>query len=230
VRSFEPVVEIVEVLTLKDDDAVTRPRKIMGHHHHDRRFSPDKMAKLDSPMRVQMQPPAALCDALELQPDSVVADLGVGVGFFALPIAEQLNRSTGAGKVIGLDVELRMLDETRRRGVEAGLESRVELEQVSGEGDIPLPDDSVDRIISVNTVHELDDRPRVFSEFARTLRPGGFVLLVDWRKRGPFDKGPPEEHRIASADLGRELEDAGFEVSFADLYPLFYGVRAALPA
>lgn len=197
-------------------------------HHHDRRFSPDKIAKLDSPMRAQMQPPAALCDTLELEPDSVVADLGVGIGFFALPLAAELKRLGGDGKVIGLDVEPRMLEEAGRRAAEAGLERWVRLEEVSGEGDLPLADDSVDRIVSVNTVHELDDRPRVFAEFVRVLRPGGFALLVDWRKRGPFDKGPPEPHRIAASEIAGELRSAGLSTSSVDLYPSFYGILAAV--
>jgi len=198
----------------------------MRHDHHDRRFSPDKMAKLDSPMRHQMQPPAVLRDALELLPDTIVADLGVGTGFFALPIAAQIQRLGGNGKVIGLDVARQMLEETGRRAAEAELEPWIELQSVSGDGDIPLADRSVDRIISVNTVHELDDRPRVFAEFARLLRRGGLVLLVDWKKQGPFDKGPPEEHRIASAEIAGELRAAGFDVSSIDLYPMFYGIRA----
>ena len=202
----------------------------MTHDNHDHRFSPEKMAKLDSPVRHEMQPPAVLRDALELQPDTVVADLGVGTGFFALPIARELERLGGDGKVFGLDVAPRMLEEAGRRFAEAGLEQRVELLCVSGDGDIPLPDHSVDRFISVNVVHELDDRPRVFAEFAWILRSGGFVLLIDWRKRGPFDKGPPEDHRIASAALARELEDAGFETTECDLYELFYGIRASLLA
>lgn len=201
----------------------------MSHHHHDRRFSPDKMAKLDSPLRQQMQPPAALCDALELLPGAVAADLGVGVGFFALPVAAELKRLGEGGEVIGLDVEPRMLEETTRRAAEAGLAPWVRLEAVSGDGDLPLAVDSVDRIVSVNTVHELDDRPRVFAEFVRVLRPGGFALLVDWRKRGPFDKGPPEDHRIASAQIARELRDAGLESSMLDLFPMFYGIRASVP-
>ncbi len=202
----------------------------MSHHHHDRRFSPDKMAKLDSPMRAGMQPVEPLCAALDLGPDTVVADLGVGTGYFALPIAREIARHGGSGKVMGLDVEPRMLEEVEGRAGDDDLSARLNTVRVTGDGDLPLPDRSVDRVISVNTVHELDDRPRVFAEFARVLRPGGFALLVDWKKRGPFDKGPPEEHRIASADLTSELREAGFDVSFVDLYRLFYGVRALLPA
>jgi ubiquinone/menaquinone biosynthesis C-methylase UbiE len=201
----------------------------MGHSHHDRRFSPEKMAKLDSPMRREMQPPAALLEALELQPGAVVADLGVGIGYFALPVAAELKRLGGGGEAIGLDVEPLMLEETARRAAGDGLGPWVRLEAVSGDGDLPLSDDSVDRLISVNTVHELDDRPRVFSEFVRVLRPGGFALLVDWKKQGPFDKGPPEEHRIATGEIMRELVAAGLHTEERDLFPMFYGIRASLP-
>lgn len=198
----------------------------MSHDPHERRFSPEKMAKLDSPMRGQLQPPGPLVEALDLGPDTVVADLGVGTGFFARPIAERLRQLDGTGKVVGLDVSEEMLAEFGLRSSENGLQPWVDSAIVSGAGDLPLPDASVDRIISVNTVHELDDLPLVFSEFRRALRPGGKVILVDWRKRGPFDKGPPEEHRVGSEDLADELRAAGFDVSFDDLYAHFYAVSA----
>ncbi len=198
----------------------------MSHDPHERRFSPEKMAKLDSPMRHERQPASPLVDALDLDPDTVVADLGVGTGFFARPIAARLRQLGGAGKVIGLDVSDEMLDEFERRSAEDGLQSWIKTRAVSGDGDLPLPDASVDRIISVNTVHELDDLPLVFAELRRLLRPGGKVILVDWRKRGPFDKGPPEDHRIGSEAVAAELRVAGFDVSFDDLYASFYAVSA----
>jgi ubiquinone/menaquinone biosynthesis C-methylase UbiE len=193
---------------------------------HDRRFAPEKMAKLESPQRQELQPPAEVRRQLALGPDHVVADLGVGTGFFARPIAEELQRLGGRGRVIGLDVAEPMRAEALRRAQEAGLGSRFDVLAVSGEGDLPLPDDSLDRLISINTVHELDDRPRVWAECARTLRGGGVLLLVDWEEQGPYDRGPPRDHRVPTPRIQTELEAAGFAVERVDLYPGFYGLRA----
>jgi ubiquinone/menaquinone biosynthesis C-methylase UbiE len=198
-------------------------------HHHDRRFSPEKMAKLDDPERQQWQPPGPAVEALALEPGHVVADLGVGTGYFALPIATALRRLDGGGKVLGLDVEPLLLAEVVRRVAEAGLEDWFEAVTVSGEGDLPLADASVDRFVSVNVVHELDDRPRVWREMARALRPGGRVLLVDWRAEGPYDKGPPAEHRPALGEIEAELHAAGFDTDPTPLYPDLYAIVATRP-
>lgn len=202
----------------------------MSEHHHDRRFSPEKLAKLESPERREEQPPERVRDALQLAPGHVVADLGIGTGFFARPIAAELQRLGADGRVIGLDVAPRMLEDAAWRAAAEGLADRIELVEVSGEGDLPLADASVDRVVSVAVVHELDDRPRVWRECRRILRTGGLVLLVDWHADGPFEKGPPAHHRNHPDEIAGELRAAGFEVAARDDFAPMYGLLATTPA
>ncbi len=198
----------------------------MTSEHRPHRFSPEKMARLDSLQRRSIQPPGPLVEALGVGADTVVGDLGVGTGYFAIPIALVLKRLSGVGRVIGLDVAPAMLEELDARAVAAGVGDRIQGTRVSGDGDMPLPDHHLDRLISVNSVHELDDRPLVWRELARVLRPDGQAWLVDWRHRGPFDVGPPADHRVPSAIVAAELRGAGFRVDAVDLYSTLYTLRA----
>ena len=196
------------------------------HEHGSKRFSPKKMKKLDAPERGQMQPPAPLVDALELDGQTVVVDLGVGTGYFALPIAEALDQRGGSGSVVGLDVSREMLDEFEKRARNRELGHRTTAVKVTGEGSLPLEEGIADRVIIVNTAHELDHRPQVWRHIRRALKTGGFLLIVDWSPSGPFDHGPPADHRIGAEVLQQELVEAGFEVVPMNLYERFYAIKA----
>ena len=133
---------------------------------NDRRFPPEKIAKLDSPQRHAMQPPAAIVEILAAARPATVLDVGVGTGFFALPLAAALPES----KVIGLDVEPRMLAVFEERATEKGLAGQVELLEAPPDA-VPLPDGAVDAALLANVYHELDDRGAYLRELHRTIAP-----------------------------------------------------------
>jgi SAM-dependent methyltransferase len=200
----------------------------MHDHRHERRFSPDKMARLDAPERQAFQPPAPLIEAMEIDADARVLDLGAGTGYLSLPIARRLVEQGGDGQVFALDVAPLMLAELGRRAEAAGLSARVRLIEADGDRPLPLDEASIDQTVAVNLVHELDDRPRAFAELARALRPGGAFFIVDWRPEGPFDHGPPADHRLSSGVVTAELLAAGFAgVNSLEIYRHFYVLRAA---
>jgi ubiquinone/menaquinone biosynthesis C-methylase UbiE len=137
----------------------------------------------------------------------VVADVGVGTGYFALPLAERLEN----GRVLGLDIEPRMLEVVRERAREQGLEQKLELFEMTDPHTIPVPDRTLDAALMVSLYHELDDRPRLLAELGRALRAGGVLAVVDWRLEGATDHGPRPQHRVAVEVALRELAEAGFE-------------------
>jgi len=111
---------------------------------------------------------------VELVPGEVVLDLGSGGGLDAFLAARRVGQ---AGKVYGLDMTDDMLALARENKRQAGVDN---VEFLKGEiEDIPLPDGSVDAIISNCVINLALDKDRVFSEALRVLRPGGRFAVVD---------------------------------------------------
>jgi arsenite methyltransferase len=110
----------------------------------------------------------------ELHPGQTVLDLGSGAGADVLISAR---RVAPDGRAIGLDMTAEMLDLARRNAAEAGV-TNVEFLQGYLE-DVPLPDGSVDVVISNCVINLAADKPIVVLEAARVLRPGGRLAVSD---------------------------------------------------
>lgn len=115
--------------------------------------------------------PVAVAD---LHEGETVLDLGSGGGIDVLLSARRVGPT---GKVYGLDMTDEMLDLARRNSEEADVGNveflRGFIEQ------IPLPDSSIDVIISNCVINLSTDKPAVFVEMARVLRPGGRLGITD---------------------------------------------------
>ncbi len=130
----------------------------------------------------------------ELNEGETVLDLGAGGGIDVILSAKRVGTT---GHVYGLDMTDEMIELARRNAREADVKNVEFLEGYIEE--IPLPESSVDVIISNCVVNLSTNKPAVFSEMARVLRPGGRVGITD----------VVAEDHLSDADRAERDEDTG---------------------
>lgn len=108
-----------------------------------------------------------------LGPAERAADIGVGTGDLALGL---LRASDPSSQVIGLDLSARMIARSRQRLAAWGTRYRAVIATATA---LPLPDASLDRIVSAFTVRNVGDLPTALRELRRVLRPGGRAVLLE---------------------------------------------------
>lgn len=111
----------------------------------------------------------------ELMPGETVLDVGSGGGIDSILAAHKVGPE---GRVIGLDMLDEMCARAGDNAADAGVADRAEFREGLME-DVPLPDESVDVIISNGVINLSARKSRTLAELARVLRPGGRLCVVD---------------------------------------------------
>ena len=147
----------------------------------------------------------------ELRPGEVVLDLGSGGGIDVLLSATRVGPT---GKAYGLDMTDEMLELARRNQREAGVEN---VEFLRGEIEaIPLPDASVDVIISNCVINLSGDKRRVLAEAFRVLKLGGRFAVSDIVVRGELPAEVKRNMELWAGCVAGALEEREFENLLAD--------------
>lgn len=160
---------------------------------------------LERPEREAEERTDLLVKELELAPTDVVADIGAGTGYFTFRMAELLPR----GKVIAVDIQPEMLHLLEEKRQQLGITNVDTLR--GSEADPRLAPNSVDLILLVDVYHEFSHPYEMGHAMARALKPGGQVVLVEYRAEDP--SVPIKRlHKMSLKQAKKEMKALGLEL------------------
>jgi predicted methyltransferase len=173
---------------------------------HSRQFPPEQLGELEGPDREAWQKPDAIMDALGIYDGSIVADLGAGGGWFTVRLARRVGPT---GRVYAQDIQKPMIESMERRFRREGLRN---VTTVLGESDDPKLPALVDAVLIVGVYGELAQPVELLKNVRKSLRPGGRVGVVDFRKDG-LGPGPDTlEERVDEAVVIKDAQAAGLRL------------------
>ena len=162
-----------------------------------------KAQQNSDPKRDEWQKPNEVVQALGLAPNSVVADIGSGTGYFTVRIASVVPK----GRVYGVDIQAEMVKQLEDTIKRDGLSNVISL---AGKPDDPQLPVRVDLILMVNIFSYISNRDQYFEKLKDYLRPGGRVALIDFIETSSM--GPPIAKRIPPERVKSELIRLGYEL------------------
>ena len=165
---------------------------------------------LERSERDEEEAPDIALNVLKIPRGASVADIGAGSGY----ITERLAARVGpTGRVFANDVQPQMLEMLSRR-LAAKRIANVTL--VQGSVDDPkLAPASVDLALMVDVYHELSQPQLMLQHLREALKPGGRLVLLEYRKEDPAIPIKPE-HKMSVAEAKLEIEAEGFTLSKVD--------------
>jgi len=153
---------------------------------------------LDRRERDKEENPQKLVKALGLKKDEVVVDLGAGSGYYSLMMAPMV------AKVIAVDIQPEMLAIIDRKAKGSKI-SNIEL-LLAKEQDPGLKPSSVDTILLVDVYHELAYPREVTRKMIEALKPGGRIVLVEFRLEDP-EVPIKLVHKMSEKQVLREMKE-----------------------
>ncbi|MEM9174719.1 MAG: methyltransferase domain-containing protein [Myxococcota bacterium] len=159
---------------------------------------------LERATRVREERTDLLIERLPLDPDDVVVDLGAGTGYFSLPIAKRVPK----GRVLAVDLQPEMLEFVRRASAREGVDNIEPI--LATESDPRIPEATADLVLIVDAYHEFSHPREVGLAIVRGLRPGGRLVLVEYRGEDP--SVPIKRlHKMTAKQAIQEIEAIGLE-------------------
>lgn len=162
---------------------------------------------LDRAERDQEEDPDRAIDVLKIQKSATVADIGCGSGY----MTEKLSKKVGPmGRVYATDIQPGMLDLLARRVAKRKLTN---VTPILGTQDDPrLPIEALDLVLMVDVYHELSQPQLMLRHIKTSLKPGGRLVLVEYRKEDPGIPIRPE-HKMSVQEAKLEVEAEGFKLT-----------------
>ena len=165
-------------------------------------FNAKNIEILESDDRKNWQNTQQIIDLIDLKSHYVVIDLGCGSGYFSIPLSRRVN------SVFGIDFQKEMLNYLKQK-IEKNKIENIEL-LLSKADKVPLIKNCSNIILTVNTLHEFEDRNKVILEIYRLIDNNGRLVIIDFKKE-KTSFGPPMEIRISNAQAINLFEKNGFK-------------------
>jgi len=157
--------------------------------------------------RVKWQMPIRVMDEIGVKPGMTVADVGAGDGWFTFYLAERVG---SPGRVIAEDIDAQALKLVRERCAQEKVSNVSVL--VGGMEDPKLPAGAVDVALMVNVLSALGNAKTFLASLARSLKPDGRLVVIDWNPGKLYPQMAEQETKSALRRTLRQLQDADFEV------------------
>lgn len=183
------------------------------------------------PEREAEEEPERMLDALGIEPGMTVADVGAGVGYTSVRIARRVGPT---GTVLATDIQPQMIRMMRQNIKQLKLDSVIKPILCTAQ-DPKLPEGQVDVVIMVDVYHECSHPVETLQGIRKALKPGGRLVLVEFRAEDPEVPIRPE-HKMSIEQACGEVEPQGLPfVKLHDFLPwqhilVFERPREATPA
>lgn len=170
---------------------------IMGFHGKD---------WLERESREQEESISLALENLPITPESVVADIGAGSGYYTFRIAPLVPQ----GKVLAVEIQDEAIDYINEQAKALGFDN---VKTIKGDDASPnLPENSTDLAIMVDVYHELFHPREMLQDIKAALKPDGRLLLIEYRGEDPKVAIKPL-HKMTVEQIEKELTANGFELT-----------------
>jgi precorrin-6B methylase 2 len=163
-------------------------------------------AWLDRDTRLEEENSLLAIENMPLRPNSVVADIGAGTGFYTFQVAPKVPK----GKVYAVEVQDRFVSLLKERQQDLGI-TNVEVVK-GGSQTLNIPDNSLDLAFMVDVYHELEYPQEMLQAIHKALKPDGKLLLLEYKAEDP-DIRIRELHKMTAEQVKKELTANGFRLS-----------------
>ena len=184
----------------------------------------DEFAKLlMDPDRKKWQDPDSIYDQIQINPESRVADLGCGPGFFAIPFSKKLGRN---GTIFAIDSSPEMLKHLSENLTLADPENtRAAIFVIEANVcETGLASQFVDVVLFANLLHDLESPEKFLSEVKRIAKLNAKIIDIDWQKLETDNNGPPIHRRLSENESRTLLSENGLRIVHAlNVGPYHYG-------
>jgi SAM-dependent methyltransferase len=169
--------------------------KVMGH---------PGIGWLERTEREKEEAPSKAIALLGLAPDTVIADIGAGSGYYTFRLAEILLQ----GRVVAVDIQQEMLDYLKEEA--ARREITNVLPHLGAVDDIKMEASTLDAVLMVDAYHEFSHPVEMLQSIRKALKPGGKIYLLEYRAEDP-NVPIKALHKMSKDQAIKEFEALGFE-------------------